>query len=154
MTAAATLSTLGNGPAFSAYPNSGQSISNNTWTKVQLNAKEWDTNNNFDATTNYRFTPTVAGYYQINGSAVIGGITSNTNWTLTGLYKNGVIYKYGTNPVGTANGCGSILSVNVYLNGTTDYVEFYLYQSSGTGQSLNTGNAANTSFSGALVRGA
>jgi hypothetical protein len=43
-------------------------ITSNTFTKVQINTEEFDTNSNFDSTTNYRFTPTVAGYYQVNGS--------------------------------------------------------------------------------------
>ena len=54
------------GPTFSAYLSSGQTISNATHTKIQYNTEEWDTNNNYDNATNYRFTPTVAGYYQIN----------------------------------------------------------------------------------------
>jgi len=53
----------GNMPAFSAYANTNQTTSASyVATKVQINTKEFDTNNNFDATTNYRFTPTVAGY--------------------------------------------------------------------------------------------
>ena len=54
------------GPAFSAWQNGNNNISNQTSTKVTLNNKEFDTANCFDATTNYRFTPNVAGYYQIN----------------------------------------------------------------------------------------
>ena len=37
-----------------------------TNTKIVFNAKEFDTANAFDSTTNYRFTPQVAGYYQFN----------------------------------------------------------------------------------------
>ena len=61
-------STISGGPAFSVQMGSTQSISSGTYTKLQFNTKNYDTNNNFDATTNYRFTPTVAGYYQINFS--------------------------------------------------------------------------------------
>lgn len=62
---------MGYGPAFSAYrggPN--QALTTGTYTKVQLNIEEFDTNNNFDSSTNYRFTPTVAGYYQFQGRLV------------------------------------------------------------------------------------
>jgi hypothetical protein len=55
----------GTGPAVSAYESGNQSISSNVWTKVTLGTEEFDTNNNFASS---RFTPTVAGYYQINGS--------------------------------------------------------------------------------------
>ena len=53
----------GNGPAFSAYKTSNQTISVNTWTKSTFTVEEWDTNSNYD-TTNSRFLPTVAGYYR------------------------------------------------------------------------------------------
>ena len=38
---------VGNGPTFSAYPSSTQSITSGTWTKVLFQTEEWDTNNNF-----------------------------------------------------------------------------------------------------------
>ena len=44
----------GTGPAFSAYGNITQNISNNTATKISFNLEEFDTNNNYDSTTNYR----------------------------------------------------------------------------------------------------
>jgi hypothetical protein len=79
-------------PAFSAYAQGNQSVSNNTWTKVALAYEEFDTNNNFN-TTLYRFLPTVAGYYQINGQ--IGGNATVTNPTMVqvAIYKNGAEYK-------------------------------------------------------------
>ena len=52
-------------PAFSAYLSNNQSISGATWTKVNLNVKVFDTASAFDNTTNYRFQPTVAGYYSV-----------------------------------------------------------------------------------------
>ena len=79
-------------PAFSAVNNTNQSISNNTYTKVALQVKNFDTNSNFDNTTNYRFTPNVAGYYQVN-MAVAYGPGTNSEFT-TALYKNGSNYKY------------------------------------------------------------
>jgi hypothetical protein len=63
----------GNMPAFSAYQSSGQTLSSATATKLNFQTEEFDTNNNFDSTTNMRFTPTVAGYYQVNG-----GLSNNT----------------------------------------------------------------------------
>jgi hypothetical protein len=119
----------GNGPAFSAYANNSQTISAGTFTKVQVNTEEFDTNSNYDNVTNYRFTPTVAGYYQVNGQ---------TNATSTGtltriipaIYKNGSGYKYGTDI--TATDSRSNVSALVYLNGSTDYIEYYVLLS-GTG---------------------
>ena len=48
------------GPAFSAYQSSAQTLSSNTVTKIQFQTEEFDTANCFDSTTNYRFTPNVA----------------------------------------------------------------------------------------------
>mgnify|MGYP003348389678 CR=1 FL=1 len=53
-------------PAFSAVPNQNQSVTSGSEVKVSLQTKLFDTANAFDNTTNYRFQPTVAGYYQIN----------------------------------------------------------------------------------------
>lgn len=118
-----------NGPAFSAYANALQSISTSTTTKVILQAEEWDTANCFDSTTNYRFTPNVAGYYQINAMCRMNVaslvVMSNTHLS---LFKNGSVYKR-AQEFGNANqdGVQIVLSEMVYLNGSTDYIELYGY---------------------------
>ena len=45
-----------NTPAFRARLSSNQSIPNNTQTKMALATEDWDTDNAFDSSTNYRFT--------------------------------------------------------------------------------------------------
>jgi hypothetical protein len=49
-------------PAFQAYLSSDQTLNNDTMTTIAWNAETFDSNSNFD-TSNYRFTPTVAGKY-------------------------------------------------------------------------------------------
>jgi hypothetical protein len=141
---------VGNGPAFSAYVNTAQAISNNTLTKIQFNAEEFDTNSNFDSTTNYRFTPTVAGYYQFTTAAFIStGVAGEfTVW----FYKNGGAFKYGNDLTATTSYViqGSAL---IYLNGSTDYVEVYVYQVSGVSKTLGS-SATGNYFQGVLVRAA
>ena len=110
------------GPAFSAYQNVAQTITTATYTKIQFQAKEFDTNSNFDSTTNYRFTPTVAGYYQFSGGANQGGAT--TAFQLV-LYKNGVAIKFFSNSTASAPGVSGSALVNA--NGSTDYFELYIY---------------------------
>ena len=152
--ATGTVMVSGNMPAFSAYSNANQNISNNTSTKVALNAETFDTANCFDSTTNYRFTPTVAGYYQINAGIYFAG-TAMTNIQLY-IYKNGS--QIFTNLV--ANGIsvsdfGIQHASLVYLNGSTDYVELYGYSSAASGNKFNGGtNPCGTYMSGSLVRGA
>lgn len=137
----------GNGPAFSAYQSSSQTISNATTTKVLFQTKEFDTASCYDTTTS-RFTPNVAGYYLISGSYAVNSGSQGTNTWLT-IYKNGSAAKrYSQGALWTAQG-----SALVYANGTTDYFELYVNQSSGANQ---TGYATvdGTYFQGALVRAA
>src|SRR6056300_1792706 len=50
-----------NTPAFQATMSGNQNISTGTATKVQFDTEDFDTNSKYDHSTNYRFTPTVAG---------------------------------------------------------------------------------------------
>jgi hypothetical protein len=112
-----------------------------TFTKLDFQVEEFDTNSNFASS---RFTPTVAGYYQING-AVANGLNTQT---ISSIYKNGSIYKAGVN---YSNGYSGNVSSLVYLNGTTDYIELYGYFAGG-GNS-GTGIESNY-FNGIMVRAA
>jgi hypothetical protein len=140
----------GTGPSFAAYRSSPQSISNATWTKVQFQTELFDTAGSFDNTTNYRFQPLVAGYYQVN-SAVTYSLSSS--WTTSSIRKNGSGFVYGTSVNGSPNGQTSTASSVVYLNGSTDYLEVFSYQGSGSTQSLSDG-VEYTWFNAALVRAA
>lgn len=141
------------GPAFSAYASNTQnSLSNGTFTKVQLATEVFDTNSNFDNTTNYRFTPTIAGYYLISAIASLSTLL-NTGGTAACIYKNGSLYTQGST-VGTNNmyPTASISSV-IYLNGSTDYIELYVFN--GTGGAANLMSVSYlTNMSGTLVRAA
>lgn len=135
-----------NGPAFSAYQSTAQALTLNVWTKAQLQSEEFDTNGCFDNTTNYRFTPTVAGYYQITANFFVSN-TATANYI--SIYKNGSLFKQA--PDNYATNAGNHLTALIYFNGSTDYVEMYVK----TGVSQNTTNTAYaTFFQGALIRSA
>lgn len=136
----------GTGPAFSAYQSSLTSVSSATWTKVAFQTEEFDTANCFDSTTNYRFTPNVAGYYQFNFA--VGVASSVTNVGIS-LYKNGTQYKWPFYNIGAGNITGG--SALAYANGTTDYFEAYIYFA--TGQNTSP-SATYTFFQGFMVRAA
>ena len=89
-----TIANSANQPAFSAFASAGQTIANSTFTKISLNSETFDTNACFDSTTNYRFTPNVAGYYQIN-AALWYNAASTSGLTVLSIYKNGSEYKLG-----------------------------------------------------------
>jgi hypothetical protein len=140
----------GNMPAFSAYANTNQSISSATFTKVTFGTENFDTNNNFASS---RFTPTVAGYYQINAgtrNSVTGSVTN----AVISIYKNGSNYRRGGENSSTVGNNQTIVSEIVYCNGTTDYLEIYAYIQ-GTSPFLESVGADITSyFSGCLMRAA
>jgi hypothetical protein len=151
-----TASTFGGtGPAFSAYNNAAaQSLSNATWTKLICNAEEFDTASCFDSTTNYRFTPNIAGYYQVNLSVFLDYSVSQFNAGESAIYKNGASFKrliqngYGGYGIG-------IISTLIYMNGTTDYLEGYAYISGGSGPQIYSNSSASlTNFQASLVRSA
>lgn len=146
----ATQST-GAGPAFSAYANAAQTLTSGTATKIAVNTKNFDTNTNFDAATNYRFTPTVAGYYQINAGIAWNSGTNNTVSNAM-IYKNGSVWRTTYN-LNQSGGSGAFISDLVYLNGSTDYVEFWVTQASGANMTTYVTNGA-TWMSGCLMRGA
>ena len=142
-------------PAFSAWINTTQTLSSNTWTKIAFNAETFDTANCYDTST-YRFTPNVAGYYQINIGVMMGAVN---NFVMGSIWKNGSNYMRGPAIVGHASSYPTSASSGVlYLNGTTDYVEVYGYFYNTTtnvgGGELGNGGYGYSWFSGALVRAA
>ena len=145
----------GTGPPFSAYLASSQTISSHTWTKVTINTETFDTANAFDSTTNYRFTPQVAGYYQVNVTLYndyLGG--GSGGGAAVAIYKNGSRYVLGYNSSPTAGYLygGYTVSDVIYFNGSTDYVE--MYGINGNGSPIFGGGTNATRFSACLVRGA
>jgi len=139
-------------PAFFAYRGtSNQSISAATWTKVQFNAESFDTDSCFDSTTNYRFTPTKSGYYQINANLYLD-TTNDGNRNIFTFYKNGSAYATFQNNIrrgSTAGELGMGGSTLMYFNGSSDYMEVYVYSTSSS--TLNYGQV-DTMFSGIGIR--
>ena len=144
--ATGTVMVSGNMPAFSAYQNSNQSISSGTWSKITFTVEEYDTHGCYASS---RFTPTVAGYYQLN--AQVQWLNAVVGRSVIDIHKNGTYYKRGTDI--NASNYGGVVSTLVYANGTTDYFEVYVYQQSGS--SLSTDNAYDqtvTWFNGCMLR--
>jgi len=144
--ATGTVMVSGNMPAFSAYQSTTQSVNSGTFTKVQLQTEEFDTASAFDSTTNYRFTPQVAGYYQVSGNI---GWSFITGQSVISIYKNGSRFKDGNFSTGGTDGTQSVVSALINLNGSTDYIEMYCYQNTGTAK--NTGTGANSTFFQAVM---
>lgn len=144
------LARLPNAPVFSASKTSAQTFSTNAASKVIYNNEQFDTANCYDTAT-ARFTPNVAGYYQINAT-VISSVPMD-GITLLSVYRNGTEYKRGgqtQSATATNNGPYSHhVGCLVYLNGTTDYVEAFIFTS---GSGVTSDTAGTAFFDGALVR--
>lgn len=154
ITSASTTAVAGGGgtyPAFSGYLSATQTISNNTATKIAIDTEYLDTNNNFN-TTNNRFTPTVAGNYLIEGTAAYSlGTLAAVSPLLLSVYKNGSEFRRIN--VNVSIGIAAIyisISAIVNMNGSTDYVELFAKQITGSDASLTSGSV-HTNFQGTLL---
>ena len=140
-----------NTPAFHAYLSANQDINSNVNTKVQCNTEVYDTDNCYDNSTNYRFTPTTAGKYYVYATL----IGQQEAYVL--YYSNPMIYKNGSEVARTSNTIAngamyakdSFVSVVVDMNGTSDYVEFFGVidiHAHGQEKFVGTGSFSMTSF--------
>ena len=148
----ATASGSSSGPTFQAYrTTSDQTVTQNAWTKIAFNAEDWDSDNCFDSTTNYRFTPNKAGYYLLT-AAIFTSANTAASVDLS-FYKNGA----------TNNTCGfrgAASSANfvalgtnlMYFNGSTDYCELYIYMAGASPKVWTRANSECTYFSGVWIR--
>ena len=117
-------------PAFEAVMSAdmlGQT--DNVIIKVQFNSENFDTDSCYDATTNYRFTPTVAGKYYIYSNVRVdsGTVDKLLNYQ-SFIYKNGsqltnIRENFGASALSFRH-TGSIFATTT-LNGTSDYIEIY-----------------------------
>lgn len=130
-------------PAFSATPNTALTPAASTDTKVLFQTETFDTAGNFATST---FTPTTAGYYQIN----INLLCNNNGRVIVYLFKNGGVWTRLVD-YNNANNLVATGSTVVNMNGTTDYLEVYIWMSGGT-RSVDSG-ATVTSFNGVGIRG-
>ena len=137
----------GNTPAFEAEldgSGSRQELgANNTNVKVQFNSEIFDSDSAYDHSTNYRFTPQVAGKYFVYAYVGINPeANSNLNDGYAILKKNGTAFaishnNYLSNPIryGTCNVVGIVT-----LNGSSDYVECFAQAGDASGTAdIDTG---------------
>ena len=151
MTAAVTLASMGNGPAFSASIGSFN-VSQSSNTLAPMSTEDFDTAgcyNNTGSTVGgipaYAFKPTVAGYYIVSFGTQYQGPAYTTYFVAT-LLKNGSGVKESV--AYAAQYAWAYGSTVLYLNGTSDYIQINAFQESGVTRVM----AAN--MSAALVRGA
>jgi hypothetical protein len=161
MTRANFVSGIGgtNTPAFRAYLGSNATPSNTTTTKVNIDTENFDTDNCYDNSSNYRFTPNVAGKYFVYAQLAYSStvLAMNVKAGTTFIYKNGSeLVKNINQPADSSSSNYSnqftlLASTVVDMNGSSDYLEVYTNETVGTGSSNapKIGNGDNQSFFGA-----
>lgn len=107
-------------------------VADGTFRKVKLSAEEFDSSNWFDSTTNWRYTPQRAGYYQINCLVNVVDNLNPGDPSMACVLKNGLEYRrfQRIQAATTYPAAGSGGGVVVLSNGTTDYFELGYYMSS------------------------
>ena len=127
-----------NTPAFEAYRGSSQGVTDNTATKVQFDTEVFDTDSTYDASTNFRFTPAVAGKY-LCYSTVRGGNdgTGTLNLLTVKFYKNGSAHQTSTTQIihfiDNPGANASVTITQIIDLDADDYVEVYATVDTTTG---------------------
>jgi hypothetical protein len=149
------------GPAFHVNMGETNQFVPNTGVNqiIQFDNEVFDVGSCFN-TSNYRFTPNVAGYYQINLSVQLNHNNSGSlGNTFSAIRKNGLFYDIGITSMGaTAFQLSDMLmsgSVLLYMNGTTDYIDATSAISfATTTNAVIVGSYGRTYMSGFLARSA
>ena len=121
-----------NTPAFQAVMSSDQSFSGVGYVKASLATEVFDTNSNYD-TSNYRFTPQVAGKYYAHFQWGNGG--GSPRAMFASIHKNGsnvshnALYMNAGDPYDDFNPQTTKI---IEMNGSSDYLEFFVKQVDGT----------------------
>lgn len=127
-------------------------INNTVDTVIGFDTRDFDPYGWLD-TTNGRFTPKYPGYYRMSVNTLWTGVPSNSRWT-SNFRKNGTsgVYTRIADISWGANGDGGFGGSDlIYFNGTTDYVEFIVWQNSGGARSILGGSPTYNFMSAELV---
>ncbi len=138
--------------AFSAGVSGAQAIPHNAATKVVRNVEDYDPDTVYDAVTNYRYQPNVAGVYHIGGTTSLGSL-SDTNLHITIISKNGSAIAQQRIAIGSATDSYLGSPPQSFLaNGTSDYFELMAYHNQGSDRNT-IGSSTIDKFFGQRVQG-
>jgi hypothetical protein len=147
--ATGTVMVSGNMPAFRAFVGTGANqtgLTSGASVLSQLTTEDFDTASCFNNTGStvggipaYSFLPNVAGYYQVTFQLYVTGDTANITAAEPLIYKNGAIVSAGTYISEISASAGLILNAvdTIYMNGTTDYFQFYSFANTVSGTWTN-----------------
>lgn len=135
-------------PLFSAYQSTAQSFTADGSVKVLFQTEVIDTDNTYDPTLS-RFTPNIAGWYQVNSMVRGGGSATRIMMYIRKNGTDSVALDYKFVPSASFSSSSLICSTIVYMNGTTDYLEVIANPNT---TMTSTAGEGSTFFNGVLVR--
>jgi len=120
--------------ACSVHLSANQSIATGTWTKLSLATELYDQNNDFDSSTNYRYTVPVDGRYLCMMNI---GFHLNADMECgVGIWKNG-------SEIHRRNGVSGVTNAHYHLNcsavadlDASDYIEFMCFHTFGSDDNI------------------
>jgi len=118
-----------NAPSFFAYQSSVQTLSNDSWTKINYETEILDSDGKF---ASHRFTPTVAGKYFLFASYRLNA-TQDGNEFRIAIYKNGSVVRMATK---THDHRETVQISTIVDSDTNDYFEVYGWQNTGGGRGI------------------
>jgi hypothetical protein len=141
-----------NKPLFIGYNTATQTLSNNTPTAVAWFSEAADTYSGHNIVSGpSKYVGQVPGYYWVSASVCFAGNTAGDRKAYIAVNGTAIGYTNVQGPPSASGTDATTLTVPatlVYLNGSTDYVEIYALQTSGTSVNLNP---ATTNCSGISV---
>ena len=124
-------------------------LADGVFTKIQFNNKQSDVDGVFDAVTNFRYTPNVAGTFMVSG--LLGLVSTSVFLDVApAIFKNGaVLFQGAESAVAAAAGLtyfGGIFNAMVKMNGTTDFLEIFSFASSSGAAAYSINGNGSLSF--------
>jgi len=139
-----------NTPAFQAFKAANQTISQSTYTKIEFDTEDYDTDSCYNntsgtvtlngiSTPSYSFAPNVAGKYLI-GAAVNAMTSTDFDTLLVSIFKNGTQVNRVINS--SRHFDSAMTSFIVTANGTSDYFDIQCYSELSGGTTLQPTDSA------------
>ena len=140
-----------NTPYFHVYLNSSQSISSMATTKVNFNTEVYDTANAYDNSSNYRYTPTTAGFYKFYIGVTYYADADNLEFIFAKIKMNGsTVIATGDVDMRFARGrrMTAVAQCIQQMNGSSDYVEVFAFVASDGGTNQFVGDSDKSTYFG------
>jgi hypothetical protein len=140
-----------NTPYFHVYLSSNQSVSSMATTKVNFNTEVYDTANAYDNSSNYRYTPTTAGFYKFYIGVTYYADADNLEFIFAKIKMNGsTVIATGDVDMRFARGrrMTAVAQCIQQMNGSSDYVEVFAFVASDGSTNQFVGDSDKSTYFG------